>query len=52
MPDDSAVIDWLVDPDHSDPAIRWQAMRDLVGSPEEEWDGVARMLLLTRMCRS
>jgi hypothetical protein len=37
MPDDSGVLDWLVDPDDSDPAIRWQAMRDLVGSPEEEW---------------
>ena len=26
------VMDWLLD---SDPAIRWQAMRDLVGAPEE-----------------
>jgi hypothetical protein len=26
-------IDWLLD---SDPAIRWQAMRDLIGSPVEE----------------
>lgn len=35
MPDtDQDVVDWLLD---SDPAIRWQAMRDLLGSPEEEW---------------
>ena len=29
-----AVIDWLLD---SDPAIRWQAMRDLLDAPEAEW---------------
>ena len=28
------VIDWLLD---SDPAIRWQAMRDLADAPESEW---------------
>jgi hypothetical protein len=28
-----AVIQWLLD---SDPSIRWQVMRDLVGAPEEE----------------
>jgi hypothetical protein len=28
------VIDWLLD---SDPAIRWQVMRDLLGAPEAEW---------------
>ncbi len=28
------VLDWLLD---SDPAIRWQAMRDLLDSPEPEW---------------
>jgi len=28
------VIDWLLD---SDPAIRWQAMRDLLDAPEREW---------------
>jgi hypothetical protein len=28
------VIDWLLD---SDPSIRWQAMRDLLGAPEPEW---------------
>jgi hypothetical protein len=30
---DSA-IDWLLD---SDPAIRWQVMRDLLDAPESEW---------------
>ena len=28
------MTDWLLD---SDPAIRWQAMRDLLGASEEEW---------------
>lgn len=28
-----SIIDWLLD---SDPAIRWQVMRDLIDSPEEE----------------
>jgi hypothetical protein len=28
------VIDWLLG---SDPSIRWQAMRDLLGAPESEW---------------
>jgi hypothetical protein len=27
------VIDWLLD---SDPSIRWQAMRDLMGAPADE----------------
>jgi len=31
---DSAVIDWLLD---SDPAIRWQVMRDVIDRPEPEW---------------
>lgn len=31
---DSTVIDWLLD---SDPAIRWQVMRDLLERPESEW---------------
>ena len=26
------VVDWLLD---SDPSIRWQAMRDLTGAPDE-----------------
>ena len=29
-----SVIDWLLD---SDPAIRWQGMRDLLDAPEQEW---------------
>ena len=33
-PDRSSVIDWLLD---SDPSIRWQVMRDLLGAPEPEW---------------
>jgi len=28
------VVDWLLD---SDPSIRWQVMRDLLGRPESEW---------------
>lgn len=31
------VIDWLLDAGDSDPAIRWQVMRDLLGRPEPEW---------------
>lgn len=31
---DKAVLDWLLD---SDPALRWQVERDLVGAPEEIW---------------
>jgi hypothetical protein len=27
------VIDWLLDAQHSDPAIRWQVMRDLLDAP-------------------
>lgn len=30
------MIVWLIDPDESDPSIRWQVMRDLVGAPPEE----------------
>ncbi|MBX4975228.1 squalene cyclase [Rhizobium lentis] len=29
-----SVIEWLLD---SDPAIRWQVMRDLIDAPEPEW---------------
>jgi hypothetical protein len=32
-----AVIDWLLDPERSDPSIRWQVMRDLLDAPESEW---------------
>lgn len=31
------VVGWLLDPEQSDPAIRWQVMRDLLGSPEADW---------------
>src|SRR6516165_10105193 len=30
---DRSVMKWLLD---SDPSIRWQAMRDLIGAPAEE----------------
>jgi hypothetical protein len=29
-----SVIDWLL---QSDPSVRWQVMRDLLGAPEPEW---------------
>jgi hypothetical protein len=31
------VIGWLVHEEHSDPSIRWQAMRDLLDAPKTEW---------------
>jgi hypothetical protein len=34
VPISSTVIDWLLD---SDPAIRWQVMRDLLDAPESQW---------------
>src|SRR3954468_15184569 len=34
MPTHDPVIDWLLD---SDPAIRWQVMRDLLDAPEPDW---------------
>jgi hypothetical protein len=34
MTDSGSVIDWLLG---SDPAIRWQVMRDLLDAPEPEW---------------
>ncbi len=34
---DARVTDWLLDPDESDPSIRWQVMRDVLDSPESEW---------------
>jgi len=37
MTDIDTVIDWLVDPEHSDPSIRWQVMRDLLDAPESDW---------------
>jgi hypothetical protein len=35
---DSGVIDWLLDPGHSDPSVRWQVMRDLLDAPRSEWE--------------
>ena len=32
-----AVIDWLLDAETSDPAIRWQVLRDLLDRPESVW---------------
>ncbi|MFZ0493365.1 MAG: squalene cyclase [Acidimicrobiia bacterium] len=37
MSGSTLVIDWLLHPDHSDPSIRWQVMRDLLDRPESEW---------------
>ncbi|MGF1618554.1 MAG: squalene cyclase [Acidimicrobiia bacterium] len=36
MTAEMTVINWLLD---SDPSIRWQVMRDLLDSPESEWEG-------------
>jgi hypothetical protein len=33
----NAAIDWLLDPDESDPSIRWQVMRDLLERSEADW---------------
>lgn len=38
MTDRTTVIEWLVDPDGSDPSIRWQVMRDLLGAEPEVWE--------------
>ena len=35
------VIDWLLD---SDPAIRWQVMRDLLDAPAEDWQRERAMI--------
>jgi len=40
---DDAVIDWLLD---SDPALRWQVERDLVGAPPDVW-GATRARITT-----
>src|SRR6266487_3421269 len=37
MAEHAAVVNWLLDPEQSDPAIRWQVMRDLLDAPESEW---------------
>jgi hypothetical protein len=31
------VIDWLLNPKHSDPSIRWQVICDLLDAPPSEW---------------
>jgi hypothetical protein len=36
--DDATVTDWLLDPEHADPSIRWQVMRDLLDTSTAEWD--------------
>ena len=38
MTDTGPVIDWLLDPVHSDPSIRWQVMRDLLEAPRARWE--------------
>jgi hypothetical protein len=37
MVDADQVTDWLLDPDRSDPSIRWQVLRDLQGAPRSTW---------------
>lgn len=37
MADRQIVIDWLLDPERSDPSIRWQVLRDLLGASKSEW---------------
>ena len=37
MTDTDRVLDWLLDPEHSDPSIRWQVMRDLLDAPPADW---------------
>lgn len=38
MTDRTTVIEWLMDPEQSDPSIRWQVMRDLLGAPPRDWE--------------
>src|ERR687888_2361773 len=37
MVDSGAVIDWLLDPEQSDPSIRWHVMRDVLDASQSEW---------------
>ncbi len=37
MASSDPVIRWLMDPERSDPSIRWQVMRDLLDAPPDEW---------------
>ncbi|HVR79686.1 MAG TPA: squalene cyclase [Acidimicrobiia bacterium] len=39
MRDIDPVIDWLLNPEQSDPSIRWQVMRDLLDAPQSDWEG-------------
>lgn len=34
----NTVMSWLMDATESDPAIRWQVMRDFLDAPESEWE--------------
>jgi hypothetical protein len=34
---EARVVEWLLDPEASDPAIRWQVMRDLLDEPASAW---------------
>lgn len=38
MTDRQVAIDWLLDAEQSDPSIRWQVMRDLLGAPASDWE--------------
>ncbi len=40
-PTRTGVIDWVVG---VDPSLRWQAMRDVLGAPEEEWAPVRALV--------
>lgn len=35
---DTAVHEWLLDPERCDPSIRWQVLRDLTDAPRREWE--------------
>jgi len=37
MTDTRSVVDWLLDPEDSDPSIRWQVMRDVLDALRSEW---------------
>jgi hypothetical protein len=37
MTDIDAVAEWLLDPERSDPSIRWQVLRDLLDAPPSDW---------------
>lgn len=37
MADTGPVIDWLLDPEESDPSLKWQVRRDLLDASHSEW---------------